>query len=54
VKSWGRITLNGGPVGRAGWRAVLPNEKQIFHGLGRCTEGQAVRLHYRTGQWAAH
>jgi len=25
-----RTTLNGGPAGRAGWRAVLPNEKHEF------------------------
>jgi len=41
-----RITLNGGPAGRADWRAVLPNEKHEFStGLASCTEGRAGRLH---------
>jgi len=45
-------TLNGGPAGRAGWRAVLPNEKHEFSTGWRAA--QKVGLHYRTGQPAAH
>jgi len=48
------ITLNGGPAGWAGWRAVLPNEKHEFSAAACCTEGWICRLHCRTGLWAAH
>ena len=40
-----RTTLNGGPVGQAGWRAVLPNEKYELSAGGE--------LHRRAGRQAA-
>jgi len=43
------ITLNGRLEGRIAKLKTL-----IYCGLASCTEGQAGRLHYRTGQWAAH
>jgi len=57
------ITLNGGPTGRAGWRAVLPNEKHEFSagwraaqkgGPAGCTTGWASGLHIKAVWWAAH
>ena len=30
ISHWNWITLNGGPTGRVGWMAVLPNEKHEF------------------------
>jgi len=33
------MTLNGGPAGRAGWRAVFPIENREFS--ARCTKGRA-------------
>ena len=50
-----RITLNGGPAGRAGWRAVLPNEKHELSagwraaqsGPAGCTTGLASGLHIK-------
>ena len=56
------ITLNGGPVGLAGWRAVLPNEKHELSAGWRaaqsrpagCTTGLAGGLHIKGGQRAAH
>ena len=33
-----RITLNGGPAGRAGWRAVIPIEKHEFSADWRAAE----------------
>ena len=43
--NYDRITLIGGPAGRAGWRAVFPNEKcKLSAG---CTEDR------RAGRWAA-
>ena len=59
-----RITLNGRPAGRAGWRTVLPNEKHEFSAgsagwraaqKGRpagCTTRQASGLRKRAG-WSA-
>ena len=52
------ITLNGGPVGRAGWRAVLPNEKHELSkgcraaqksGPAGCTTGLDSGLHIKLG-----
>jgi len=54
----GWITLNGGPAGRAGWRAVLPNEKHEFSagwrpaqkgGPAGFTTGRASGLHIKAG-----
>ena len=39
VKGIGGMTLNGGPAGRAGWRAVFPIEKHEFS--AGCTKGWA-------------
>jgi len=36
-----RITLNGGPAGQAGWRAVLPNKKHEFSAGWRAVQGMA-------------
>jgi len=33
---------------------VLPMKNMNFQWGACCTEGQAGRMHYRTGQWAAH
>ena len=50
-------------AGRAGGRAVLPNEKHEFSagwraaqkgGLAGCTTGRANGLHIKAGQQAAH
>jgi len=53
-----RITQNGGPAGRVGWRTVLLNEKHEFSagwrvaqkgGLACCTTGRASGLHIKLG-----
>jgi len=50
----GGMALNGGPAGRAGWRAVFPIEKHEFS--AGCTEGRAKtdgagELHIRAGPY---
>ena len=51
VQTRRQITPNGGPGGLEG--RVAKWKTWIFYGLASCTEGQAGRLHYRAGQWAA-
>jgi len=47
-----RITLIGGPAGRAGWRAVFPNERREFRRAALETEGRAGGLHKNAVQRA--
>jgi len=41
------MTLNGGPAGRAGWRAVFPIEKHEFSAGRRAKTGRAGELNIR-------
>jgi len=49
-----RITLNGGPAGRAGWRDVFPIRKQEFAAGWRVRVALKGGLDIRAGRRAAH